>query len=91
MRGGCRAGGEIDTEIMGGRDMEIMGRYKQQGGGPVWRSASVASLWCLAVRLAAAISRRGWRDGVHGSGPSLPLFSRNSSVCVFILTSHPLL
>lgn len=25
MRGGCRAGGEIDTEIMGGRDMEIMG------------------------------------------------------------------
>lgn len=27
----------------------------QQGGGPVWGSASVASLWCLAVRLGAAM------------------------------------
>lgn len=27
----------------------------QQGGGPVWGSASVASLWCLAMRLGAAM------------------------------------
>lgn len=45
-------------ERLEGRDKQ---EGLQQGGGPVWRerSASVASPWCLAVRLDAAMGQRG--------------------------------
>jgi len=74
-----KAQGEISKRACGGG---------VGGGGAVWhqRSASVASLWCLAVRLDVAMGQVSWGSGLRRSSvfasfaPSL--FWRNSAVRV---------
>lgn len=78
-------------------DVPVGEEGMQQGGGPVWhkRSASVASLWCLAVRLGVAMGQRAacsWGSGLRRSSvfaslsPSLFLkefISACTCVCLF--------